>query len=118
MANVIIIVFILVVILTVILPYIKSKLQKRYPTQVTAEEREQSPESRSREGSIDRENYASISSSRHCQIDQRVQGNESNTVEQGNLSSPAPEREPQTSKTVEDYLADPSFDIGHQASLN
>ena len=82
--NAILFILTFVVILTIILfPCIKSKLQKKYPTQVT-EERGQNPD---REGqSVDtRESHPSISSSRHCQIiDQRVPGNESNNMEQGN----------------------------------
>ena len=104
------------VILTIIIilfrnPCIMSKLQKRYPTQVT-EEQDQNPD---REGQS-ADTHPSISSSR--QYDQRVPGNESNSVQQGfqNLPSQDPASEPQTSKTVEDYTADPSFVTGHQVS--
>jgi hypothetical protein len=75
-------------------PCIKSKCQKKYPTQVTDER-------------------GQISS-----VDESVPGNESNNVEREILSSQDPAREPPTSKTVEDYSAHPSFGVGYEASIN
>lgn len=109
--NTVLFILTFVVILTIMLfPCIKSKLQKRYPTQDTEENFD-------REGrSVD---TTERSSSRHYQIiDQRVPGNGSNNVEQGNLPAPLqdPVHEPQSSKTVEDYSADPSFVREYQVS--
>ena len=103
--NPILLILLIVVILTISLfPCIKSKLQKKYmalrPTEEQGDREEQSVDTRDQI------------------IDQRVPGNESNNVERGNLPSPDPASEPQTSRTVEDYSADPSFVIGHQVSIN
>ena len=108
--NPILLILLVVVILTILLfPCIKSKLQKKYmalrPTEEQGDREEQSADTRDQNLII---------------ADQGVPGNESNNVERGNLLSPDPASEPQTSRTVEDYSADldPSFVTGHQESRN
>lgn len=109
--------FFVVILIIILLPFIKSKFRRRYPTQ--EQEEDQSPDNGAGpEGSFGRAE-AHPSSSGHYQIEQSgPAGNETVRVEHGNLPSQGPECEPQTSKTVEDYSANPSFGIGYQASIN